>query len=404
MPFPLSDRLDAVLAGFAGRRILVLGDVMLDRYVWGDTARISPEAPVPVIEAQAETLRLGGAANVANNVQALGGEAMLVAVTGADVAAQDVVRLLRERRISAGWLVADRERQTSSKTRIVARHQQVVRIDREDTGEIGGDVLDSVLERALAALEKAEVAVISDYGKGVINRPLLETVLAEARRRGVPVCVDPKETHFFGYRGVAVITPNLAEAGAACGRRLRDLPDILAAGRELRESLEARSVLITRGDQGMTLFREEGPVLHFPTAATDVFDVTGAGDTVVSAFALALAAGADLPEAAAISNQAAGLVIREVGTCVTSRDALRGSFEVAGGGREPEVLAPGAAGPSVSGSSSAPAGGSRSAPAGGSSSAPAGRSSNAPTGGTSAAPAAGANDAPSGGPSHGSGA
>lgn len=338
MPFPTPTRLEAILEAFSGQRVLVIGDLMLDRYLWGDTARISPEAPVPVVEARAETVRLGGAANVAHNVQSLGGEAMLVAVTGADAAGQEVVQLLRERRISAGWLVADRERRTSTKTRVLARHQQVVRIDREDTDEVSGPVLDSLLDRAAAALEKATACVISDYGKGVITHALLRQVLGEARRRGVPVCVDPKETHFFSYRGVAVITPNLAEAGAAVGRRLRDVPSILAAGRYLREELECHDVLITRGEHGMTLFRTEGEPLHFPAVANEVFDVTGAGDTVVSTYALALASGAEAPEATAIANHAAGLVIREVGTTVTSAEAIRRSFDEGGGGEEPREL------------------------------------------------------------------
>jgi D-glycero-beta-D-manno-heptose-7-phosphate kinase len=338
MPFPAASRLAEILARFPGQRVLVLGDLMLDRYLWGDTGRISPEAPVPVIEAREETIRLGGAANVANNIQALGGEAMLVGVTGADSFAQELVRLLRERRISAGWLVADRVRHTTTKTRILARHQQVVRVDREDSTEISGDVLDSTLDRALAALEKATACVISDYGKGVVTRGLLAPILAEAKQRGIPVCVDPKETHFFAYRGVAVITPNLVEAGAAYGRRLRDLPTILAAGRYLREELDCESVLITRGDQGMTLFNRKGPVVHFPAVATEVFDVTGAGDTVVSAFAMALSAGAEAVEATAISNHAGGLVIREVGTSVTTVEALQHSLAEGGAGEEPQVL------------------------------------------------------------------
>ena len=235
MPFPTDDRREKILSRFAGQRVLVLGDLMLERYLWGDTARISPEAPVPVIEAREETMRLGGAANVANNIQSLGGEPMLVGVTGVDSFAQDVVRLLRERRISAGWLVADRTRLTTTKTRVLARNQQIVRVDREDASEVSGEVLDSILDRSLAALDKATACVISDYGKGVVTRTLLAGVLAEARKREIPVCVDPKETHFFAYRGVAVITPNQAEAGAAFGRKLRDLPTLLAAGRYLRE-------------------------------------------------------------------------------------------------------------------------------------------------------------------------
>jgi rfaE bifunctional protein kinase chain/domain len=339
MSFPTAERLEEILGRFSGQRVLVLGDLMLDRYLWGDTARISPEAPVPVIEAKEESARLGGAANVANNIQSLGGEAMLVGVTGADTYAQELVRLLRERKISAGWLVADRTRCTTTKTRVLARNQQIVRVDREEASEIAGEVLESTLDRGLAALEKATACVISDYGKGVVTRGLLAPVLAEARERRIPVCVDPKETHFFAYRGVSVITPNLAEAGAAYGRRLRDSAAILAAGRYLREELDAESVLIARGDQGMTLFPRQGPPLHFPAVATDVFDVTGAGDTVVSAYAMALAAGAAAPEATAISNHAGGLVIREVGTSVTTVEALGQSFTERGGGDDPETLA-----------------------------------------------------------------
>ncbi len=358
MPFPAPDRLEGILSRVAGQKVLVLGDLMLDRYLWGDTARISPEAPVPVIEAREETARLGGAANVANNVQSLGGEPMLVGVTGADGFAQELVRFLGERRISAGWIVADRMRRTTTKTRIIARNQQIVRIDREDNAEIAGEVLETTLDRAMAALEKAAACVISDYGKGVITRALLDAVLAEAHRREVPVCVDPKETHFFSYRGVAVITPNQSEAGAAYGRRLRDVPTLLAAGRYLREELECRSVLITRGEHGMTLFASEGAPLQFAAVATEVFDVTGAGDTVVSSYALALAAGATAPEAAAISNHAAGLVIREVGTTVTTIDAVRRSFAENGGGAEPSEL-------TAESAPAAPAGISRPVPLGG---------------------------------------
>lgn len=337
MPFPSPDRLESILTGFSGQKVLVLGNLMLDRYVWGDTARISPEAPVPVIEAREETARLGGAANVASNIQALGAEPLLVGVTGADNFGQELVRLLRGRHISAGWLVADRGRRTTTKTRILARNQQIVRVDQEETAEVNGAVLDSVLDRASAALEKAAACVISDYGKGVITRALLESVLSETKSRGIPVCVDPKETHFFSYRGVAVITPNAAEAGTAFGRRLRDLPTLLAAGQRLRSELGCRAVLITRGEQGMTLFQEAGPTLHFPAVATEVFDVTGAGDTVVSVFALALAARAEPAEAAAIANHAASLVIREVGTSATTVEAIRRSF-VDQGGADPEEL------------------------------------------------------------------
>jgi len=323
MPFPSAARLDLLLSAFAEQRILVVGDVMLDRYLWGDTSRISPEAPVPVIEAREETQRLGGAANVAHNVRALGASPFLMGVVGDDLYGREFCDLLRRHGVASDSIEVDRARRTTSKTRVIARNQQVVRIDREDTAEIEGEVLERVLRRALDAMSSCAVCVISDYGKGVVTRGLLEPLLAEAHARGVAVCVDPKETHFLSYRGVDTITPNLLEAGQAFGRRLHDLPTLRAAGAHLRRELGARSVLITRGEQGMTLFTEDENPSHFPAMAREVFDVTGAGDTVVGVFAVARAADATLAEAAALANHAAGLVVREVGTAVGSVEALR---------------------------------------------------------------------------------
>lgn len=341
MPFPIGDRREAILGRFPGQRVLVLGDVMLDRYLWGDTTRISPEAPVPVIEALEETLRLGGAANVAHNLVRLGAQPVVAGVIGPDGFGHDLKSLMQSVGISPEWLVEAPERRTSTKTRILARRQQVLRVDREETAEIGGAILEMITERAMAALDTVTAVVISDYGKGVVTRALLAALLPEAIRREIPVCVDPKETHFFAYRGVSVITPNTAEAGAAFGRRLRDDDDLFAAGRYLREELECRAVLITRGHLGMTLFREQSPVLHFPVTETEVFDVTGAGDTVVSVYALALASGADAAEAAAISNHAAGQVIREVGTTTTTVDAIRAALTSPSGSPDPVELKPG---------------------------------------------------------------
>ncbi len=338
MPFPRTEKRDAILGRFSRQRVLVLGDVMLDRYLWGDTTRISPEAPVPVIEALDETLRMGGAANVAHNVARLGARPVVVGVIGPDGFGHDLKSLMNGAGISPEWLVEVQGRRTSAKTRILARRQQVLRVDREETAEIDGSVLEMVLERAMAALDTATAVVISDYGKGVVTRALLAALLPVAIQREIPICVDPKETHFFAYRGVSVITPNTAEAGAAFGRRLRDDDDLIAAGRYLRDELECRAVLITRGSLGMTLFPEQGPVLHFPVTETEVFDVTGAGDTVVSVYALALASGADAAEAAAVSNHAAGLVIREVGTTTTTAEAIRAALDSPSGSPDPVEL------------------------------------------------------------------
>jgi D-beta-D-heptose 7-phosphate kinase/D-beta-D-heptose 1-phosphate adenosyltransferase len=318
----LPSRLDA----FAGQPILVLGDLMLDRYLWGDTQRISPEAPVPVIDAGEETARLGGAANVANNVHALGANPALVGVTGSDGFGHDLRRLLEDRELDVAGVVVDPGRRTTCKTRVMARHQQVVRIDREDPHELSGSVLEEVRARALSLLSSSRACIISDYGKGMITPSLLDPVLERARELQVPVCVDPKETHFFRFRAVTTITPNQSEASVAAGFKIVDERSLLEAGRILLQKLESDSVLITRGDRGMALFQPDRPPLSFPALARDVFDVTGAGDTVVSVFALAIAAGADLAQAAAISNHAAGLVVREVGTAVCSLTELRDSL------------------------------------------------------------------------------
>lgn len=324
--FPDLERLDALLGRFPSQRVLVVGDLMLDRYLFGETSRISPEAPVPVIEAKDELLRLGGAANVAHNVKSLGAEPMLVGVLGDDPFGREMGALLEEKGISREFLEIDPARRTTAKTRVLARNQQIVRIDREETAEISGSLLDRLGAGLERAIERASACVVSDYGKGVITRALLARLLPAALRAGVPVAVDPKETHFFEYRGVATITPNLLETSMAFGRKIREESTLLDAGHELRQRLGAKSVLVTRGEQGMTLFEEGRRPRHFPAVAREVFDVTGAGDTVVSTIGVALGAGADLAEAAALANHAAGIVVREVGTAVTNRDDLRAAF------------------------------------------------------------------------------
>jgi D-beta-D-heptose 7-phosphate kinase/D-beta-D-heptose 1-phosphate adenosyltransferase len=318
-------RIEVALSGFAGRRIVVLGDVMLDRYLWGSVRRISPEAPVPIVEVNRETVRLGGAANVADNVRALGGVPILVGATGDDATGAALRSALASGGLSPDHLVTDVARRTTQKTRIIAHHQQVVRADQEDSTPISPPVA-AALERAVAAaLPGAGALVISDYGKGVVERDLLLAVLARAAAARVPVCVDPKESHFDAYRAVSVITPNLTEAGNAFGRRITDEQGLEEVGFGLLARLGCGAVLITRSEQGMSLFEPPAEHTHFPTVAQEVYDVTGAGDTVVATFALALAAGADRKVASLIANHAAGLVIREVGTAATSVAALRDS-------------------------------------------------------------------------------
>ncbi len=318
------------LSQFAGRRILIIGDAMLDHYIWGDVSRISPEAPVPVVKVQRESQRLGGAANVADNIRTLGGRPMLVAVIGRDLGGRQLGHVLRRRRIPTEHLVISKTLPTIKKTRVIARSQQVVRIDREDVRETDGELCDALSRRIAAALPCAEAVLISDYGKGAISRHLLEIWLPRFRRRKLPVCVDPKETHFHRYERVTVLTPNLKEASFAAGSPIRDAGTLEEAGRRLLRSLRAENLLITRGEEGMSLFRSRRRTLHIPSVAREVYDVTGAGDTVVSALAVGLAAGLPIEEATRVANHAAGLVVRELGTATASVPEILASLRKAG--------------------------------------------------------------------------
>lgn len=330
---PLSeDRIDEITARIGKSRIMILGDVMIDRYLYGHVGRISPEAPVPVVEVKRETVALGGAANVAANIHALGDTALVVGVVGSDTAADTLRKGFTDSGLSDECLIIDPNRQTTMKTRIIGENQQVVRVDREDRHELS----DEVEARTLAMFEKhadrCSALIISDYGKGVITKSLLEKIIPEARRRDIFVAVDPKETHFMNYKNVSVITPNHHEASFAAGLRIIDEDTLKRAGSQLLEKLQLDSLLITRGKDGMTLFEHNGDradftMTHFPTFARKVFDVTGAGDTVIASFVSAVSAGASLKEATVISNSAAGVVVGELGAATVSLDRLRGSLQ-----------------------------------------------------------------------------
>lgn len=323
-------RAEALLRAMAGRRVLVVGDVMLDEFVWGRVARISPEAPVPVVEVQRQTDHLGGAANVAGNVCALGGQATLVGVVGPDDAARRVAGLLAAQGIEAA-LVEDEQRPTTLKTRIVAHHQQVVRADRERSDAVSAPVERALLERVRAALPGAGALLVSDYQKGVVTRGLMQSLRRLATRHGLPVLVDPKVRHFGFYRGATLVTPNQAEAEQAAGRRIRDQADLLAVGRRLLERLGSEALLITRGEHGLSLFQRGRRPAHVATAAREVYDVTGAGDTVIATLALALAARARIPEAAVLANHAAGVVVGKLGTANAAPEEILAAVSAAGG-------------------------------------------------------------------------
>ncbi len=309
-----------------GKRVLVVGDVMLDEFVWGRVGRISPEAPVPVVEVTRESFHLGGACNVASNLRELGGQAVVVGVLGKDGAAAKVRQALADSGIEDG-LVEDGTRPTTVKTRIIAHHQQVVRADRECADDAGAALQDAMLSRIRSALPGCRALVLSDYQKGVLTPRLMKALLASARRAGVPVLVDPKVRHFALFRRVAVITPNLLEAEQATGLRIRKPEELERAGRRILKSLGCDAALITRGEQGMSLFPKDGRTVHIPTTAREVYDVTGAGDTVIATLGLALAAGASLTRGAMLANYAAGVVVGKLGTATVTPQEVLGAIE-----------------------------------------------------------------------------
>jgi len=303
--------------------VLVVGDLMLDHFVWGRVERISPEAPVPVVQVTAEDARPGGAGNVVSNVAALGGRASICGVVGRDAAGASLTRALAALGARTDDLVVTRDHATIQKTRIIAHHQQVVRLDREEPPARDGKPVRDVRDRVLRRLRQCDVVVVSDYGKGVIGPELLGALAeAHAQRRFLWV-VDPKRANYAHYRRPSLVKPNVGEAAAASGVEIVDADSLRAAGESLLARWEAEAVLISRGEEGMALFRPGGKVRTFPTVAREVFDVTGAGDTVVAACALALGAGASFEEATVLANHAAGVVVGKIGTATVSAAELR---------------------------------------------------------------------------------
>ena len=306
--------------------VAVVGDVMLDRYIWGIVERISPEAPVPVVAVAETSIRPGGAANVAWNLASLGVRTRLAGVMGRDGSGGEMKRLMRERGLSPLDLVADPRRPTTEKIRIVAHSQQVVRADFESSEPISGGVLKRLLSAVRDAIAGAKAVIVSDYGKGVVSTEVMDLVRSLCSAARVPFLIDPKEGHFSLYRGAFAVTPNKKEAGGFYNRRIRSEADLEFVGRALLHDLEATAVLVTRGEEGMTLFEGRKRPRHFPTRASEVYDVTGAGDTVISVLAAGLAAGASLHESIELANAAAGIVVRELGTASVGPDELEAAF------------------------------------------------------------------------------
>lgn len=315
------ERLKEIISKFSEGRVLVVGDLILDEYVCGNVSRISPEAPIPVVEVVKESTLPGGAANVANNVHTLGGKVFLGGVVGQDGIGNVLKEELLRRGIDTKGLVVDRRRPTTIKTRIIAHQQQVVRVDREKKEAISDSILKQLLAYCRLLLDDIQTVVIEDYGKGVVTAELLRAIKEMAGSR--MIIVDPKVGSFSQYKGAGLITPNRHEAEVALGREIRDEGSLREAGKELLQGLSCQAILITLGEEGMCLFQKGDSMIHIPTIAREVYDVSGAGDTVIATISLALAAGANLKEAAQLSNLAAGIVVGKVGTAAASQEELK---------------------------------------------------------------------------------
>jgi D-beta-D-heptose 7-phosphate kinase/D-beta-D-heptose 1-phosphate adenosyltransferase len=316
-------RLRSLVRRFAGTRVLVIGDLMLDQFVWGDVSRISPEAPVPIVRVRRQEVRPGGAGNVVTNVVALGGRADACGFVGRDPVGRTLLASLAGGGGTVEGVIASAAVSTTSKTRVIAHQQQVVRFDHDADERAAPERL---LQRLRAWIERNArrfpVVVVSDYGKGVVTPELLDGLARLRARHRFAYVIDPKRPNFPHYRGASLVKPNLLEASVAAGIDIEDRASLAAAGTRLLERWQADSILISRGEAGMTLFKPGARARHFPTAAHEVFDVTGAGDTVLATCALALAAGGSFEEAAILANYAAGVVVGKIGTATVSAREL----------------------------------------------------------------------------------
>ena len=315
------------LSRFKKTRILVIGDFILDQFVWGSVDRISPEAPVPVVNVQRESYMPGGSLNVANNIHTLGGIVYPCGVIGRDLNGRMLSKVIRGAGIETGGIIYDAGRPISIKTRVIAHSQQGVRVDREKTHPVSPEVCRKIVHFIRQRIAKSDVVVIEDYGKGMIDGRLLKEVVRLAKKFRKPVLVDPKEKNFPYYVGVTAITPNRKEAyGALEDHKNRDY-SLEEVGRKLLEKFKCTAALITLGEDGMALFEKNKPTVKIPTFAREVYDVSGAGDTVIAVFALALAAGASMKDAAMLSNLGAGVVVGKLGTATVSPEELREAVE-----------------------------------------------------------------------------
>ncbi|MFC1576507.1 D-glycero-beta-D-manno-heptose-7-phosphate kinase [Candidatus Omnitrophota bacterium] len=315
-------KLKSIVSSFTGKKILVIGDLILDEFIWGKVTRISPEAPVPVVWVKSESFMPGGASNVANNVNALGGRAYLVGVVGSDDRAGILKGELEHRGVDTSGIFSDSQRPTILKTRVIAQKQQVVRIDKEKIDPLKDTTIKKISDFVESVINEMDGIIVEDYGKGLITPKLLDKIVPLAKKKKKIIAVDPKEEHFSYYKGVTLLTPNNAEASRAVGFEIKDSQSLKQAGQELLKKLKIKIVLITLGEEGMIVFEEGKPPKKIDTIAQEVFDVSGAGDTVVSSYTLSLISGANSIQAAHIANCAAGVVVGKVGIAVATQEEI----------------------------------------------------------------------------------
>lgn len=316
-----------LLKSFSGKRVLVIGDLMLDHYVRGKIDRISPEAPVPVLEVETEEYRLGGAANVALNLHALGAEVLTIGIHGADFAGERLRQLMQEQGLDISGLVLTPGRRTTLKTRMNAVNQQMLRIDYEDSSDLDESTGEQILNIFQGFLGSIDALIIEDYNKGLLTKDLIHKIIALSSAGGIPVAVDPKHKNFFEYSKVSIFKPNYQELQKNLGIKLETEADVFREAEALRERLNCSYLVLTRGSHGLYIFDGKSVPRHIPTFARDVYDVSGAGDTVISVLSLAYASGADIVTAATIANHAAGVVCGKLGTATATVEEILASCE-----------------------------------------------------------------------------
>lgn len=321
-------RLKSILSKFKDQHVLVIGDIMVDEYIWGQVERISPEAPVQIVDIIKEELSLGGAGNVVKNLRAMGCKMAVASIVGNEFYGEWILESLKALRVDTQCVFIDKSRQTTKKTRIISAHQQILRLDKETKEFIQPEYEEKVIDYLRKTIDKFSCILISDYAKGVLTKEILSFAIDIAKIKNKIIIVDPKGFDFLKYKGATILTPNKTEAEVASKIKITDENSLIKSGLNLLNTLKLKAILITKSEDGMTLLEKEGKIYHIPTYAKEVFDVTGAGDTVLSVFGLSISSGASYFESAQIANLAAGIVVGKIGTATVTKDEiLRGESQ-----------------------------------------------------------------------------